>query len=96
MGVSSMFGREQTPTVMDTGDVPVSGDVEKQDVSHSEQGGDALQRHVDAATEKRLVRKLDMRLVPLVMVLYLLAYLDRSNIGYAHIRALHSQDVYVN
>jgi hypothetical protein len=31
--------------------------------------------------ERRVVRKLDKRLVPLVMGLYLLAYLDRSNIG---------------
>ncbi|KAG4027381.1 hypothetical protein MFRU_030g00170 [Monilinia fructicola] len=39
--------------------------------------------HVDAATEKRLVRKLDRKLIPLVMLLYLLSYLDRSNIGNA-------------
>ncbi|RAL60361.1 hypothetical protein DID88_000137 [Monilinia fructigena] len=37
--------------------------------------------HVDAAIEKRLVRKLDRKLIPLVMLLYLLSYLDRSNIG---------------
>ncbi|KAF4119565.1 Major Facilitator Superfamily [Geosmithia morbida] len=38
--------------------------------------------------EKRLVRKLDMHLVPLVMVLYLLSFLDRVNIGNARLYGL--------
>jgi hypothetical protein len=32
-----------------------------------------------AINEKRLLRKLDMRLLPMVSVLYLLSFLDRSN-----------------
>ena len=31
--------------------------------------------------EKRVIRKLDFSVVPLVMAMYLLAFLDRSNIG---------------
>jgi len=38
---------------------------------------------IDAATEKRLRRKLDRWLITLVFVAYLLAFLDRSNIGNA-------------
>lgn len=38
---------------------------------------------VDAATEKRLVRKLDRRLVLLAFLCYMAAFLDRSNIGNA-------------
>ena len=34
-----------------------------------------------AVLEKKVVRKLDWNLVPLVSGLYLLAFLDRSNIG---------------
>lgn len=34
-----------------------------------------------AAAEKRLVRKLDMTLVPVVWLLYLFNYLDRNNIA---------------
>lgn len=30
---------------------------------------------------KRLLRKLDSRIAPMVMILYLIAFLDRSNIG---------------
>ncbi|KAF2793118.1 MFS general substrate transporter [Melanomma pulvis-pyrius CBS 109.77] len=43
---------------------------------------------IDAEVEKRVLRKLDRRLVSLVFVLYLLAYLDRSNIGNAKIAGL--------
>ncbi|KAG8157496.1 hypothetical protein KVR01_012538 [Diaporthe batatas] len=38
---------------------------------------------VDAATERRLVRKLDRRLVLLAFLCYMAAFLDRSNIGNA-------------
>lgn len=37
---------------------------------------------IDPAIEKRVRRKLDLHLVPLLSALYLLAFLDRSNIGF--------------
>ncbi|KAK5124459.1 hypothetical protein LTR85_001676 [Meristemomyces frigidus] len=43
---------------------------------------------MDPALEKRVLRKLDWNLVPLVSVLYLLAFLDRSNIGNAKIAGM--------
>ena len=38
---------------------------------------------IDPVVEKRLRRKLDLRVVSLLFILYLLAFLDRSNIGNA-------------
>ncbi len=38
--------------------------------------------------EKKLLRKLDLKLIPMVSVLYLLAFLDRGNIGNAKIEGL--------
>jgi hypothetical protein len=38
---------------------------------------------LDRKEEKRVVRKMDMHLIPLVMMLYLFSYLDRINIGNA-------------
>ncbi|UZJ53730.1 hypothetical protein CBS101457_003050 [Exobasidium rhododendri] len=38
----------------------------------------------DEAEEKALLRKIDMRLIPSVFIMYLLSYLDRSNIGNAY------------
>lgn len=37
--------------------------------------------HVLAHTERKVVRKMDLRIVPLVTALYVLSFLDRSNIG---------------
>jgi hypothetical protein len=36
---------------------------------------------IDAAAEKRLIRKLDLILSPMMIIIFLVAYLDRSNIG---------------
>jgi hypothetical protein len=44
---------------------------------------EAATRWVDGTPEeKKLVRKLDWRILPCTWVLYLLGYLDRANIGY--------------
>ncbi|KZL71743.1 major facilitator superfamily transporter [Colletotrichum incanum] len=40
---------------------------------------------VAAAAEKKIVRKLDMHIIPLVMLLYLFSFLDRVNIGNARL-----------
>ncbi|EHY61237.1 hypothetical protein HRR83_009578 [Exophiala dermatitidis] len=38
--------------------------------------------------EKRLLRKLDMVILPMMSISYLMAYLDRNNIGYARLMGL--------
>ncbi|THH23187.1 hypothetical protein EUX98_g7988 [Antrodiella citrinella] len=38
--------------------------------------------------ERRLVRKLDMRIMPIACVMYLFAYLDRTNLGNARLQGL--------
>ncbi len=49
---------------------------------------------IDRVAEKKLIRKLDIHLVPIVMLLYLLSYLDRVNIGNA--RYAKSVRIYCN
>ena len=39
------------------------------------------QFEIDPVAEKKLLRKLDLRVVPVLWFLYMLAFLDRSNIG---------------
>lgn len=39
------------------------------------------QHHALSDTERKVVRKIDLRVVPLVTALYVLSFLDRSNIG---------------
>ncbi|KAF8311067.1 high-affinity nicotinic acid transporter-like protein [Clavulina sp. PMI_390] len=44
----------------------------------------------DAAFEQRVVRKMDLHIVPIVMALYLLSFLDRVNIGNARLYGLQA------
>ena len=44
--------------------------------------------HVVPAIERRVIRKMDIRIVTLVTALYILAFLDRSNIGNAKIAGM--------
>ncbi|KAJ6148105.1 hypothetical protein N7497_010087 [Penicillium chrysogenum] len=43
---------------------------------------------VDADVEKKLVRKIDLYLMPSIFILYLFSYMDRSNIGLAKIAGM--------
>lgn len=43
--------------------------------------------------EKRIVRKIDYRLLPITALIYLLCYIDRSNIGKTFLPA-HSIDMF--
>jgi hypothetical protein len=40
-----------------------------------------LGEFIDPAREKKLLAKLDLALVPIIMLTYLACFLDRSNIG---------------
>ena len=48
----------------------------------------AHHHHVHPDVERRVKRKMDFRIVPLVTALYVLAFLDRSNIGNARIAGM--------
>ncbi|KAG9243381.1 MFS transporter-like protein [Calycina marina] len=61
------------------------------DLENGSQGLSGGSLHITPEMEKRLVRKLDQRLVPMVMGLYILAFLDRSNIGNAEIAGMNDQ-----
>jgi len=58
--------------------------LEKQDVGHIEDNN-AVGEAEDPIEAKRVLRKIDMRLIPLLMFLYTLTFLDRVNIGNARL-----------
>ncbi|KAF1956840.1 major facilitator superfamily transporter [Byssothecium circinans] len=64
---------------------PVAGSVHEKDheVSDSE-------IYIDPEAEKRLVRKLDWMLSPMMVLIFLVAYLDRANIGNAAIAGMNA------
>lgn len=52
-----------------------------------------LEQHVpqapfDKAAEGRILRKLDMKILPILWLLYLVCFVDRSNIGNAKIQGM--------
>jgi hypothetical protein len=87
MGILSRFAKPVPSTAEDPAAIQAAAHLgtEKPDISQVEAGNKSSNEenvyHVTPEMERRVVRKLDKRLVPLVMGLYLLAYLDRSNIG---------------
>lgn len=53
--------------------------------SHSETADGSLDMAV--VDEKALIRKIDWQMIPWLSFLYLLSFLDRSNVGNARVRA---------
>ena len=51
-------------------------------IERATEAGQQAHIHIDPELERRVRRKLDWHIIPLVSALYLLAFLDRSNIGY--------------
>lgn len=50
-------------------------------------------QYIDVAAERRLVRKLDLYIIWIVMLLYLLSFLDRVNIGNARLFGLEEASI---
>jgi hypothetical protein len=63
----------------------------KDDLSYLEELGDGngtLPIQLSKAEEKRLLRRVDIRLIPLLSILYLISFLDRGNVGNARVAGL--------
>ena len=90
MAFGNMFKRDRPPTSEAPQTTPVAtGEMEKGELTPKDGHQDHVrEHHIDPAVEKRVVKKLDRTVVPLVMALYLLAFLDRSNIGNARIAGM--------
>jgi sugar phosphate permease len=56
----------------------------------------ALQNYIPGTPEeKKLLRKIDLRLMPILWVMYILNYVDRTNIGNAKIAGM-SEDLHLD
>ena len=72
---SNIFIKEQATSLpLD----PEKSHVQDNEIEHAVQSHD---RRILPDIERKVVRKLDLRIVPLVTALYVLSFLDRSNIG---------------
>lgn len=62
---------------------------EKQSVAHEEDvEKSTLEEAIDPVAEKKLLWKVDCHVVPPLLILFLLAFLDRVNIGNAKIQGM--------
>ncbi|EON63141.1 hypothetical protein W97_02368 [Coniosporium apollinis CBS 100218] len=64
--------------------------IEREDPLRSASTSDFDVPHFDTNATKRLLRKMDIRLVPFLALLYLLSFLDRTNIGNARLFGLEA------
>lgn len=76
-----------TDVVEDDSQLPSALDLEKKEHG-SEIIPQTRNEKIDPVLEKIVVRKMDLRIVSLVTALYVLAFLDRSNIGNARIAGM--------
>lgn len=65
-----------------------STDLHLEDIDLAGKSIDQNEADIDPAVEKKLLRKIDLRLLPPLALLYLCAFLDRTNIGNAKIQGL--------
>ncbi len=63
--------------VDEKGDVAKSGSATMSETEAKDVGITSQQMLLGGEVEKKLVRKLDLHIIPVVMVLYLLSFLDR-------------------
>ncbi|KAJ5138893.1 Major facilitator superfamily domain general substrate transporter [Penicillium bovifimosum] len=81
------FGKQEPPE--DVIEPAPNQDVEKRTLpDHEEKQSTPISPTIDPELERRLVRKLDWRVPTLMGFFYLLAFLDRSNIGNAKIAGM--------
>ncbi|TIA13193.1 MFS general substrate transporter [Aureobasidium pullulans] len=65
--------------------------VKKQSIEQLEIAPDVNRPFIDPVAEKKLLRKVDLRILPPLTVLFLLAFLDRTNIGNAKIQGMTAE-----
>jgi len=61
--------------------------VEEYEFESHEEG---VEFYIDPVAERKLIRKLDWKLIPWLCLLYLISFLDRTNIGNAKIQGTAS------
>ncbi|KAI1616441.1 high-affinity nicotinic acid transporter-like protein [Exophiala viscosa] len=67
---------------------PVALGIAQEQYAAREGGHDHI--YIDPVKEKKIVRKLDMYIVPVFMITYLFSFLDRSNLGNAKVAGMET------
>lgn len=72
-----------------------SRELDVQDMKVAANDRQAGRYEIDPQAEKKLLRKIDLRVVPILWLLFLLSFLDRTNIGMTcpDLQSLHLADI---
>ncbi|KAF7857992.1 hypothetical protein EAF04_009348 [Stromatinia cepivora] len=68
--------------------VPDEVQIHEEKISESHSSDTITSTGFDNAATKKLVKKLDLRLIPILATIYLVCYLDRTNVGNARLEGL--------
>ncbi|KAF2753001.1 MFS transporter [Pseudovirgaria hyperparasitica] len=71
-------------------DSTTSSEISSQNDKEVEEGGSNVNTEIDPEAEKKLLRKLDYTVLPILCWLYVLTFLDRINLGNARIAGLEA------
>ncbi|BCS18891.1 uncharacterized protein APUU_11719A [Aspergillus puulaauensis] len=82
--------QENSPKTSDVEKTDLSGDHHKERLAQFEDPDEGLSEEERAKIDRALLWKLDLRLVPWLSLLYLISFLDRTNIGNA--KLVHLQE----
>lgn len=71
-------------------------DIKLENFQHNNTGDAALEiintaselHPIDAKAERRLVRKIDLRVIPFICITYLVTYIDKATLGYSAVFGL--------
>lgn len=67
----------------------VAGTVEE-DIPLTQEDYDFMREYEASGKGKKAIRKMDFRIIPILVIIYLVAFLDRGNIGNARIEGLEA------
>lgn len=89
---------DKIPVDEETKDANLSAVQSPTQITTSKSGADAalnllketggVRRPIDAETNRRLLRKIDLHIMPLICIVYFLQYIDKTSISYASVTGI--------
>ena len=86
--MDAFTGLSSAPDIPTTESDSVNNEKVANKAGYAEKAGSVESAGWDTASTKRLLRKIDLTLIPFLALLYLLSFLDRTNIGNARLANL--------
>lgn len=83
------FIENRTSSLAENGGHKVVGST-NEDIPLTQEDIDFMREYERSGKGKKAIRKMDFRIIPILVIIYLVAFLDRGNIGNARIEGLEA------